>query len=352
LTFIDSAPVANTANRVVDKLLDLQYGKERALLLFTQDPSGLGGQISRRLLGLKLALIFERKVVFPHLAEPPYGQVFEPLHSAVDYAQMAGDAVDFRSPTAKANQIVKMDFWDIQKDRTLYSKLQTYVPPDFAGSADPELHFTGALLSFCKLTEAMTDIVAQTSQRLGVQADTLGVHIRRGDKCVETPFIPIDIIKTEIVRLCDQHGFRRVFACSDDASVFEKLIFPNGIELIFDRTEARYNNANHRFLIRNPELAAEETRTAIKNIFLLGRCGAIVGQTNAHFARLAASQITFRNGGAPFGILIAGDHVLQHSRSIRLWYGARRVFRALGRRMLPGMTLRQMGRKLTQVANR
>jgi hypothetical protein len=195
----------------------------------------------------------------------------------------------------------------------------------------------------------MSAFVTQAAFRLDVKADTLGVHIRRGDKAVETPFIPISTIQDELARLCDRHGFQRVFACSDDESVFDRLRLPAGVELIFDQTETRYNNANHKFLVRNPELAAQETRTAIKNIFLLGKCGAIVGQSNAHFARLAASEITYRNDGGPFGTLIAGDHVLQHSPVIRHLYKAHHQMRALARLAFPWMTLRDVGRKLRQI---
>lgn len=348
LTFADGLYEGISADHVIDRLHDLQYGEGQPVLLFTQDPTGLGGQISRRLLGLKLALLFGRKVVFPSLAEPPYGQIFEPLHSPVDYAAMQEAAVPLRAPRTRVRPIVKLDFWDLYKDRALYSKVRSFVQSAFTRSADPELHFTGALLSFCRLTPAMSTFVTQAALRLDVKADTLGVHIRRGDKSVETPFIPIAIIQDELARLCELYGFQSVFACSDDESVFDQLKLPAGVNLIFDQMEKRYNNANHRFLIRNPELAAQETRTAVKNIFLLGRCGAIVGQSNAHFARLAASQITCRNDGGPFGTLIAGDHVLQHSPATRHLYKARHKLRALARLAFPWMTLRDVGRKLKQ----
>jgi hypothetical protein len=339
-------------DQLATRLQDLQYGADRRILLFTQDPTGLGGQISRRLLGLKLALLFERKVVFPHLDEPPYGQIFAPLHSHIDYADMIQSAVDLDAATADSCEIVKLDFWNVRKDPSLSAKISAYLPSEFRNSADPELHFTGALLDFCQLTQDMRDTVAQANSRLGIDSDTLGVHIRRGDKSVETPFVPIGVIREEIIRLCDRRGFRRVFACSDDPVIFEQLRLPAPIELVFDETEKRYNNANHRFLLKNPDMASEETRTAIKNIYLLGQCGAVIGQSNAHFARLAAAQITFRNAGASFGALIAGDHVLRHSPAMRVLYNGRHKLRAVARLIFPWMTMRRIGAKLRRADSR
>ena len=333
--------LAALSTRTLALLRELQYGSDHPTLLFTQDPTGLGSQISRRLVGLRLALFLRRKVVFPSLAEPPYGQVFEAIHSNIDYASASIGAADFFSDGAMTARIVKLNFWDMWDNSQLRDQVYSYLPEGLSGGAEAALYLDGMLLTFCRLTRDHSCDVSDAAIRLNVDENTLGVHIRRGDKYIETPLLPIELINQHVGQCCATKGFRRVFACSDDPGIFDKLRVPAGVELVFDETERRYNNANHRFLMRNPELSSQETRSAVKNIFLLGRCGAIVGQSNAQFAKLAASQICFRTGGE-YGVLIDANHVLEGSRAARAVHRARSGLRSIARTMFPWATIRHL----------
>jgi hypothetical protein len=327
-------------SNVLRSLQRLQYGHDERILLFTQDPVGLGGQIARRLQGLKLALFLDRKVAFPHLDEPPYGSVFEPIHSPVEYSSELTKAVDFFAENAASAETVKLDFWDLVQSRSLAKQVYFYLPPQFANIQNPRLFFDGLLLTFCKLTFENARVVKDAAERLEIGEGTLGVHIRRGDKGTETPFVPLGIINEQIERTCGERGFHRIFVSSDDPSVFSKVRVPPDVDLVFDDTEKRYNNANHRLLRRNPELSAQETATAVKNIFLLGQCGGIVGQSNAHFALLAAARIAFRNHGEIPGKLIDGDCALQGSKSARAIHATKLAIRSAGRKLFPWLTIR------------
>lgn len=331
----------DTDLRLIDKLQHLQFGKDTPILLFTQDPTGLGGQISRRLVGLKLSLLSDRKVVFPHRSEPPYDQVFESIHSDVDYDALSNGAIEVESPTFPSDKLVKLDFWRMWNDPTFRQRVYDFVPDDLRACAEPTLYFDGLLLSFCRLIREHQVMVANEAERFGIGDDTLGVHVRRGDKSVETPYVPLSVINNEIRRLCAQEGFRQVFACSDDPSIFTQLEMPPGVELVYDKDEIRYNNANHRLLMKDRSLATQETRTAVKNIYLLGRCGGIIGQSNAHFATLAGSQISYRRKRF-VGSLVDGEYALKRSPATRFYYGVRRGARSAAKWLLPGLTLRQV----------
>jgi hypothetical protein len=337
---------ANAVSRTFATLHTLQYGEDQPILLFTQDPRGLGAQISRRLVGLRLALLFKRKVLFPHISEPPYGQVFQPIHSLVDYKSCLNDAVEFFSDNAFSARMVRLEFRDLWNNLGLREKVYSFVPEDFVSISAPKLFFDGLLLSFCNLIEGHQNIIKEAALRLRIDQAVLGVHIRRGDKSVETPYVPIDVYNRHIEQMCTTGRFRSVFVCSDDPGIFKSVRVPPNIDLVFDETERRYNNANHKLLIKNPRLSMQETQTAVKNIYLLGMCGAIIGQSNAHFAALAASHISFRSGGQPYGMLIDGYHVLRQSRLMRMLYTAKLTLRAVARRLLPWATMQHAKKKM------
>jgi len=326
-------------DQVLKRLIALQYGDTKRILLFTQIPIGLGGQIAVRLVGLRLALLFDRKVIFSHLDEPPYGQVFAPLHSSADFNQLKKIATNYFADGSKSEPVVMLDKWEMLEAPELQKLIYEYVPEGLPSICEPARYVDGLLLSFCHLIPKLKLMLSSAADRLCIGDDTLGVHVRRGDKNVETPYVPIDAINREIHRLCGERGFRRIFVSSDNDAVFDEIVVPPGTQLVFDKEERRYNNANHKFLLKSPQFSEQETATAVKNIFLLGRCGGIVGQSNAHFATLAAAQICFRKKGE-FGALLQGDYVLRSSRVRRFSHSFKLGLRSAARRAFPWATLR------------
>lgn len=136
--------------------------------------------------------------------------------------------------------------------------------------------------------------VEATKERIGFKKPIIGMHIRRGDKTVEHPYIPLKISLKALKNLSDQTGISRVFVTSDNEKIFETLPQDLGLEFIFDKNEKRYNNANHSMLFKEPHLQKDETFTATKIMELLSDCDGIVGPDNAHFSMLAAGKITAR----------------------------------------------------------
>lgn len=323
---------------VLRRLNDLQYGVDAPVLMFTQDPTGLGAQISRRLLGLRLALMFGRKVVFPHLTEPPYEQVFEPVHTPFDY-EGHRNSPEFDWSYPQMDPACFLDFWRLWGDDDFRERATRYVPDALRPFEQSELLTDGVLLKFCRLTCDNASFVDQAQQRLGVGSSTLGVHVRRGDKRVESPYVPVHLINEAIASHLRSGEFTSVFVATDDPEVIREIVLPRNVELMFDSEERRYNNANHKFLMANPALAREETLTAIKNISLLGACGAVIGQTNAHFATLAAAQIYARTGHNR-STLIDGQVALSNSAGLRVLYRFQSFARAFAKKLFPQLTIR------------
>lgn len=331
------------ADRLLVRLRELQYSTNVPVLLFTQDPTGLGGQISRRLLGLKLALRYNRKVVFPSYAEPPYTQVFSPIHSEYDYHREVASAPEFMFDGTDKRPVLKLNFWSLWENEEERNATLNFVPPELEGTPNPELYLDGALLSFCQLIPKFSTLVAAEARRLGVGRATLGVHLRRGDKSVETPYVPAKVLNELISEFAKRGNIDSVFLASDSPRALEEIVVPDGIRLIFDNDEIRHNNANHKFLIQNPEMAESETATAVKNMYLLGACGSVIGQNNAHFATLAAAK-TYFDTGIDTSVLVEGDIALRYSKLKQFSHSSKRAIREIAKRLMPWATLRHRGR--------
>jgi hypothetical protein len=135
-----------------------------------------------------------------------------------------------------------------------------------------------------------------------------------------------------------------VFISSDSAEAVRELALDQTkFNIFFDADEKRYNNANHKFLMKNPELAAQETQTAIRNIYMLSQCTKLIGQSNAHFATLAAGGVIVNNSASDFGELIKPGLTPTNWKS-RLFYRAYRLARTIAKLALPRLTLKHIKR--------
>jgi hypothetical protein len=126
----------------------------------------------------------------------------------------------------------------------------------------------------------------------------IGLHIRRGDKSFECPYVPTESYLVQIRNLIGLHPDKKVliFLSSDDpdtlADIQARLL---GIAIAWDALEVRYNNFNAGMVASNPQLALQESLTAAKNIFLLGECNYVIGMTHAQFTWLGGLLSVFNN---------------------------------------------------------
>jgi hypothetical protein len=336
---VNESPTANLAQAIVPLLDRQQFGPGDRFLIFLPVPCGLGGQISGRVLSLAMALGLGRKAVFLDPADPPYTQTFAPLHGPVElgsdpYQAPLADLAADQPDRVVCYDPSRMAAFGPQFDRTLIGLVASRTGLDIPD----RLHLDGAIFTWMKPTAAVEAFCEAERERLGVGPDTLGVHFRRGDKAVETAFVPAAEINRQIAEVHRAWPFSSLFLASDSPQAPQEVICPQGVKLIFDAGEQRFNNANHKMLLENPDLAEVETRVAFKNIALLARCGGIVGQDNAHFATLASGAILARETRPERIALIDGRHAEKRSSVLTAWFRIKLALRALARKLLPFMT--------------
>lgn len=309
-------------------------------LVMRQPRVGWGGQLSYRILGLKLALAVGRRAVFWGHDDPPYGQAFLPMF--VDTPVDEAGAVPFDLDTAPDTPVMICDYLEVERrqDRS-WPEIEALADARIAALLGlprvDTLALTGALLGWMRLAPAIAAGIDDAARHLAVGERTLGIHLRRGDKQIETAFIPPVEFNRRIAALHARWPFDSVLLASDYAQAPALLTLPSGVRLIFDTDEKRYNNANAKMLDRTPDLMEQETLTAARNVFLLAACGGLIGQENGNFGRLAAAVIAAR-GTPSERVDLIDAHRLERedpirSRIFRLRRFAREVVKWTARRL-------------------
>jgi hypothetical protein len=151
-----------------------------------------------------------------------------------------------------------------------------------------------------KPTSNLDQILQSTKTVLGWRNDALhiGIHVRRGDKNTECPFIPTQIY----VNFCNQiidanpNQFIQIFLTSDDPdSISEFRRNLPGVQILWDDQVLRFNNYNAEMVAKDKNLAAQESITAAKNIVLLGQCDYVIGMATAQFTWIGGLLCIFNN---------------------------------------------------------
>ena len=314
------------------KLDELQFQgnlDDSKFVVLDQDGYGFGAQFERRALGLQLAYMFDRTAIFVNEHNHPYTPCFEPTsqYTYKDIEHLPQENLDFTT-----NQTAKVAFFDFDsfwQNPEISRPIYDWVPPDlaflenthegernrldlgFKTFGPARRYMEGQILSRFSYLPAYATKIEEIKKRIGFQSPIIGAHIRRGDKYVETPYVPIRRYHAEILRAVEETGINRVFVTSDDPEVFANLPDQDNIKYIFDDEEPRYNNANHVLLNNNPELASQETLTGLKIYELLSNCDVIVGQNNAHLTLLAIARNAARHPQGRNFRLTRGDYTMR-----------------------------------------
>jgi hypothetical protein len=334
-----NAPHKEAKTAIFAALNRLQFDPADRFILMRPLPIGLGGQISIRLEMLRLALALDRKAVFPFAVDKPYTQIFAPMNAPITLPE--GDEPPEVDPCSDQHEaILSFDrmitgpehFSETVNDKIL-ARLQL--------TPISQMIMDGLILEWMTRLPNIQDAVENDRLRLGISDTTLGVHFRRGDKSVETAYVSADDFNIQIRAMHQHWPFSELFLASDDPTAVRQIIAPPGVRLIFDDTEQRFNNANHKMLIRSPDLAEQETHVAFKNIALLSQCGGIIGLDNAHFSTLSARAITARGIEADHVMLIDGRLAENRSRFLKIAFDIKRGIRAIARNALRRFTVRE-----------
>jgi len=336
-----------TKDAVHDALSRIQFGPDVPALVIKQLPIGYGGQMTGRIIGLKLGLALRRKVIFLNDNDPPYAQsLVRPFSRNEDRRDLTSvPHLDLFEEDNKP--IVSFDYLHAQKLLPKqFLNPENWIDQVFGsnfGLSDRRREYVdGWIFDWLKFVPALEKRLETDCLRLGVNLQTLGVHLRRGDKSVESAYVPADDFNEAIHHIYRDWKFEALFIASDDPAAPSALQAPDGVRIIFDTSEERYNNANHRMLMANPAMVVEETYVAFKNLRLLAACGGLVGQNNAHFATIAASFILQRDSRPERVILIDGRVAEKRSLPLRLIHHTKRQARAVAKRVLPRRMLRSL----------
>jgi hypothetical protein len=301
--------------------------------------------MSGRLLALKLSLALDRKAILRNDSDPPYLQTLEPQysHAPLDIDWSSAETLD---PLVEQVAVfLRYDYWIASKKLELVADhveawAQRKIAQRFANVNVTNID--GEILKWMRLLPSIQSAIDETQRSLGVSSNTLGVHFRRGDKSVETAYVPTKHFNRTISLIHQTWPFESIFLASDSPDAAAEIHLPPGVKLIFDSNEKRYNNANHKMLFRNPDLARQETFTAVKNLTLLSACGGIVGQDNAHFATIA-SAIIASSGSSPTRIILLNGQIAEFEAPILgHYFRLKRTLRAFVRNRLPRRLLHKL----------
>lgn len=331
---------SHTLREQIHSELDrLQFGAARRKIAIGSIPIGLGGQITCRLDGLRLALALGAKAIFGRLADPPYTQVFQPMDNSLIFPdQEKWPPIDLNDPGSGTELYMRPGRFSTHDNGTNEQNTLRLICLRLNINSISSLVLDGIILDWLRLTDDVHQYCQAAATRLGVSSSTLGVHLRRGDKQVETAFVPASEVNRQILQMHNAWAFDSIFLASDDPGARDAIQLPTGVRLLFDDNEKRYNNANHKMLLANQRLAEQETLTAIKNIYLLWSCGGLIGQDNAHFATIAAAKIACHTNEDRIS-LINGRFSERRSLTLRMLFACRKKMRAYAKAIFPQLGL-------------
>ncbi|MEN9862334.1 MAG: hypothetical protein RLZZ601_98 [Pseudomonadota bacterium] len=156
-------------------------------------------------------------------------------------------------------------------------------------------------------------VIDSTKNRLGWNTYdiVIGLHVRRGDKNTEVPYIQTETYAHFVQKIYTLHPEKKIaiFLASDDPDCYTEFKSKMGdranITILWDGKESRFNNYNAAMVKDSADLAKQESITAAKNISLLGDCDYVIGMASAQFTWIG-------------GLLCVFNHSLDTSRHIMI----------------------------------
>lgn len=129
----------------------------------------------------------------------------------------------------------------------------------------------------------------------------IGLHVRRGDKNTEVPYIRTETYIRFLEKVCFLHPNKKiaVFLASDDPEChieFKSKLADKNISILWDDREDRFNNYNAGMVKESATIAKQESITAAKNISLLGDCDYVIGMASAQFTWIGGLLSVFNHG--------------------------------------------------------
>lgn len=286
--------------RIEEQIYDRQFNRDHTDCLFLVadlEQGGFGAMIARRKLIFQIAHAFNRTVLFRINKRHNYEECYK------DYCQYSYDEIKkiYRKLDIflfDKNQKSKVCYFNFMKywNSNHKNKYQCWCDPSLDNNY---LHFSGLILSQFKIKDDYYERIEKIKNNLDFSIPTIGIHVRRGDKGIETgklTYVSLERYMEEAEKIKTEKGINRIFICSDSPKVTEELKEKYSPEYTFfqDEEEKRYNNANWEMVKKNRNLRDQETFTGVKIIELLSCCEYVIGQHNAQFAKLSGAKLSYK----------------------------------------------------------
>lgn len=265
-------------------------------LIADLESGGFGAMVARRKLVYQIAHEFNRTVLFKY-----NGMIYDECYE--NYCQFSLEEVMKKYDNKVTefnfsyNQPSKLCYFNFNKYWNSKQKafFQTWNDPCYDKSY---LFFSGLILSQFQLKKEYRECISGVEKELDFSKKTIGLHVRRGDKGIETGklnYVSLEAYMKEVNKIREKTNINRVFVCSDSKKVFGELKEKyKDYEFIQDDKEIRYDNANHSMVNANKDLKKQETITGIKIIELLSSCEYVIGQHDTQFSKLAGSILSYK----------------------------------------------------------
>lgn len=256
---------------------------------------GFGAMIDRRRLGLHLGFLSNRCVIFRNsgdVYDNPFIDISKWYLSDIQNNHFKPlDINNLENQNDKFCYFDFMNYWNSPlRNQLQYSS--PYKGIDFR-------YYHGFLLSRLKLKSEYEDFYLNKKNNLDIDNSMIGVHVRRGDKIVDCPYIENEIYYYIISDIKNKTGINKIYLTSDDSNLvndFKRDL--KDFEIIWDYDENRYGKkeqSNLDLVRSNHNFSKQEALTGIKTIKLLSDCNYIIGQSNAQFSKLSILLSKYRN---------------------------------------------------------
>jgi hypothetical protein len=253
------------------------------ILAFRIEPAGYGATISRLMTGLNLAI--------QHNATMKFG---------VDSNYVIEGLFDLRL-LQNTNRQEKTIAWDFFKDTWDHPSRNQTIYPFCPFNTELDKDAWAANLAYALLGRPTAVLRAHIAdQKSYLKWDSydvrIGLHIRRGDKTIEHPHVPISVYMKFLTEELKRHEGKRVgvYLSSDDPNAYRELSLP--VDILWDDREKRYNNSNIGMVRSQPDLAIQESITAARIICMFGDCDAVIGLQNTQFTWIGGLLMLYKNG--------------------------------------------------------
>jgi hypothetical protein len=264
-------------------------GKSRTLF-HKVEHAGYGAILSRLMTGLNISLALNARYTFS-------------IESAYDVDSLFNLAVWHLGSGSKGSELIEWDFFrDTWNANPAVRANHQYPECPFELNYAMRRHQWCAILAqlICgnrngSLESYINKFKAKAEwNKYGI---LIGIHVRRGDKNTECPYIPSEIYINEFLEIQKKYPNKlSMFLASDDLDTYKefKKNLPN-TDIVWDFDEPRFNNYNAQMVTSSLELAKQESLTAAKNICLLGECDYVIGMSTAQFTWIGGLLAVYKN---------------------------------------------------------